>query len=378
MARLFLNPASEGLYHHSYDPISISSLDFNRLYTSRVIECVPSDHFTDISGSGEMQLAPQVFPPFGKLNFRTAAFFVPEHQIFSASEAWHNNQTMYKGRSFKLPTFKPYDVLNGFIAAHNGMRTLVKTIKESDPHDPDTDFPQIYEYDFIAITNNMSTLQFDFYKLNASGYRYYSFFKQLGYDFVSPPALFDASLPSGVANRYAYCKSFCDYSRSALPLLAYAKVYADYFIPGQFFNGSNIVKLLQSVHDIADMTVGGTPWFTASTGVVSPEACQYIYNCKTPVSQDMYTSAWNSPNSPLGTIPSDYGVGNNGGIISPYVDQNPYANCIVTNSDLLLFSLLIFSRSHTNYGLKSSVKARLTGKSALVGDDLVIKVRVDQ
>lgn len=338
MARLFLKPASEGLYHHSYDPISITSLDFNRLYTSRVLECVPSDHFTDISGDGELQLAPQVFPPYGKVNFRTAAFFVPEHQIFSASEAWHNNQTMYKGRTFKLPVFKPYDVLNGFIASRNGMRTLVKTINESDPHDPDTDFPQIYEYDFIDIVNNNSTLQFNFYKLNATGYRYYSFFKQLGYDFVSPPAVFDASLPSGVNNRYVYCKQFCDYYRSALPLLAYAKVYADYFIPGQFFNGSNIVKLLQSVHDVADMTVGGTTWFTASTGVLEPVACQYIYNCKTPVAQDMYTSAWNSPNSPLGTNPSDYGTPNNGSVISPYVSLSSYDSNTVGQDQFEVFS----------------------------------------
>ena len=141
MAKLFLKPASEGLYHHNYQPLTVASLDFGEPLVSRCIESVGSDKWNKISGSAELQLAPQIFPPFGDLYIRSAAFFCPEHQIFSASEAFHNNQTTYKGRAFKLPFIKPYYALNDYLSI-NTYSTLVAAIDNSasglNPYD---DFP---------------------------------------------------------------------------------------------------------------------------------------------------------------------------------------------------------------------------------------------
>ena len=341
MAKLFLKPASDGLYHHSYDPMSIMTMDFRWPSVSRVIETVPSDHFSKIYARGEMQLAPQVFPPFGRLYFRTASFFVPEHQIFSASEAYHSNQTMYKGRSFKVPNFNLYEAMNVPLTAYS---SLVQTVSSaSSPTSPAIDYPPEYSYDFQTIERSSGNTIVSFWKLSAEGYRYYSFFKSLGYDFVSLPYPFDMTVPTGYADIVAYLTSINTYcnKRSAMPILAYAKIYADYFMPGQFFNGDNMVKLLQSIHDMADMS----SYYTASTGVLTAAAIQLIYDtCKTPVVQDMYTSAWNSPNSPLGVSPSDYGSFNNGSLISPYISQiSTSSNDKVTqNSDF------VQSLSHSN------------------------------
>lgn len=325
MSRLFLKPASDGLYHHSYTPSTVVSMDFADPVVSRCIETVDSDKFNKIAVSGEMQLAPQIFPPYGDLYFRSAAFYVPEHQIFSASEAFHSNDTLYKGRAFKLPIVRPYEILNKICSdTTNGFATLVQTLSESTSgQNPYTNYPAPKDYDFIDLKQGIGgVLDYKFYKLTATGYRYYRFLKSLGYDFVTPPWLMYDTVPTQYSYRKDWIEEvYCNYFASALPILAFCKVYIDYFMPGQFFNRAQLVEFMQSIHD--NVAYNSSPFiFNSSTGFINSKAVLEIYNiCKTPVLQSMYTSAWNSPNSPLGLGPADYGSFNNGSIISPYLNQ---------------------------------------------------------
>lgn len=72
--RVNIKPASTGKYRHNYDVMTIASMDFNQLVISSVTECVASDEVNNYRGKARLRLAPQVFPAYGKLYLKSAAF----------------------------------------------------------------------------------------------------------------------------------------------------------------------------------------------------------------------------------------------------------------------------------------------------------------
>lgn len=103
---------------------------------------------------------------------------------------------------------------------------------------------------------------------------------------------------------------------NAFPLLAFAKIYTDYFLNPHMYNSHPLVAFLQHVHDSEDYTqspynyvngkIDGDTLFTILTSIVVP------------VEHNMYLDAWNSPNSPTGVAPDSQMFDfNQSGIIGP-------------------------------------------------------------
>lgn len=319
MTKLNLKSASQGLYHHSYKPSSIVSMDISQLNCVKIIEVNPRDKFTKIHGDGFLRLAPQVFPPYGKCYIKTAAFFVPSYQLLEYADAFHQNMNQYKSKACILPRMRAYDInrlfsLDSVIGASLQLSTLVDS--STNPVD-DRDLPSVNEFDFHNVVedpDNAGAPLFNYYKLNERGRYFYKVLKTLGYEFVS----FE------YRSTYINTIKTADYYVNVMPLLAYTKVYVDMFVNGNFYNTSTVVALLNAIHSGESYIVGTDYAYTYSSGILSLFGLALIFtHVLLPHEQNMYTEAWNSANSPDGTSPQLRMLGTQpSGLVSPYIDMD--------------------------------------------------------
>lgn len=285
MSKLFVKPAASGKYHHSYQPSTIASLDFGQLLPVQVIESVPTDEWRKFSARGLIRLAPQVFPPYGKCYVKSAAFFVPEHQIIEQSEAFHTDMAQFKGKGVVMPFIRARNINQMFFLSGNGLSTVVATLT-----DPSTYSGSDDSFDFVYVGFGSTT--YYFCKLTSLGSYYYKILKSLGYDFVSFPYW------SGITAQDI--SSGTDYIVDLLPFLAFLKVYCDYFLNGPFYDYSPLVTFLHSVRNCEDFILSGTTFYTSSSGLVTGDAILYcLKNLFVPHEYNMYNEAWNYPNSPF-------------------------------------------------------------------------------
>ena len=312
MARLNIKPAASGMSHHSYDVSTIASLDFGELLPVRCIETVKKDHFTQVQANGIIRLSPQVFPAYGKCFVKSAAFYVPEYQIFEASDAFHTNMSTWKGQSVKLPFFYSHQINNLFSQIQ--FSTMAYEVKNDNVSA--TTVPAFGTYDFVHLTNHDSALWFEYRKLTRYGEHCYKILKSLGYEFASYSAV------SGAALSVVSQTGQIEYN--ALPLLAYLKVYCDFFLNPQFYNDSPLVALLNAVQFGKDYSYMGNVLFNSSTGEVSQNGLNLFFaQTLLPHQGGMYLDAWNSPNSPDGSSPYTSMISSvSDGIISPYISSS--------------------------------------------------------
>lgn len=341
MTRVNIKPANRGLYSHKYDVSTIASLDLGELLPTRVIECVPTDRWENVHAEGILRLAPLVFPPYGKLFMKHAAFFVPEHQIIEFADALHENMDSFKGHAIKYPYFVAYYI--NFIfstysswGANSHYATLVRS--SATPVSNPT-----FDFDFIFVSGSQTAdMAFNYFKLNNLGRRLYKILKSLGYDFAS--YAFDSSSYS-----YSGVVGSASNKVNALKLLAYAKVFNDYFANAQSYNYTDMTSLLHDIrNNQSHYDASNNMEFDASTGLLYQRAIIKILEFALPHEQDMYTEAWNSPNSPLGVQQTFQDV-NPSGLLSPYqpvststadtIGVNDKINFIRNNADANLKSL---------------------------------------
>lgn len=311
MTRLNIKPAASSLSNHKFDVSTIASLDFGELLPTRVIETVKRDNFKKVSAKGILRLAPQVFPTFGKCYVKSAAFYVPEYQIFEASDAFHTNMNTWKGNAVKLP-YMDSVVFNEFFA-NSSYSSIVTTI--SGP--TISTAPAYGTYDFVVIKSNSD---FEYRKLTRVGQSIYKIFKALGYDFTC------FSFETGFTRSDIIATG--SYNMNMLPFLAYLKVYTDYFLNPNFYNSSPIVACLNAIQYGKSYVNNGTTWFDSSSGLIYANfitACLGVIQA-VPFQRTLYTDAWNSPNSPDGLSPASGMVAaNSTGLISPYeFDSSSY------------------------------------------------------
>ena len=306
MARVNIAPAVKGYSTHRSRPMSVGSLDFAQLVPTRVIECIKGDEFSKVHCKGFMRIAPAIFPAYGRLQLNSAAFFVPESQLVQQSDAFHDNMKTFKGRAVVMPKFHAYDI-NKFLtfaapvarpdSPFDISNPLVFAYRVGDDTHPSYEDPSILFhdddlYDFVYPFLDGSTYRSGLFRLTHKGRDAYKILKALGYDFASLWITSSSSESTILSNSQFFV--------SALPLLAYCKIYTDMFLNPHFYNSDLLVALLKSIHDCEDFSIGnGT--YTSSTGVISPEILESIfgYLLKVPFTHNLYLDAWNSNSKPV-------------------------------------------------------------------------------
>lgn len=293
--KLNLKAPAAGKSHHDYNPVTVTSLDFAEIIPTRVIETTLGDSFSKIQGNGVLRMTPQKFPPYGKLYIKNATFFVPESQLMMVSDAYHTKQITYQGKQVHEPKLSMFDLVNYIVGRANSPEWCTIVASNQDPTASGYTDPTA-AYDFIFPVNGSNPVKFSAYRLGYRGAKVFKLFKLLGYDFPSYKLVAgnaSATIDSG------------HYYVGALPLLAYLKVYVDMFLSGTFYNQSPLVSLLRAIKDVETFTYNGHTIYDSSTCRLDltyfiDMLDEYVL---TPHSGNMYTTAWNSLNSPDGVAP---------------------------------------------------------------------------
>lgn len=198
---------------------TITTQDISLLTPISVKELVPGDEFT-VKVNSFTRLAPLPCPTYGDMKLVNRAFFVPYRTIFLNWKEFIDNTpaTNFAGLTSKafIPTITIHSIFQALTTIDNGWMYIVSS---SD------------RYDFKSGSNYLA--------FTYQGKRVYQLLVSLGYQVWNAPSSFKVSL---------------------LPLLAYAKVYYDWYLPSPFIqsyyytryfvnSGSFAITSMQDAHD---------------------------------------------------------------------------------------------------------------------------------
>lgn len=313
MSKLNIKNPKNGSCSVECAPMSLVSLDYGRPQPFMMIDTVPSGDY-DAQGSALVRVCPQVFPPYGRMSLKHATFFVPENMLYQGSTAFHNDQKTFQGQNVIHPWFYGIQINQLFYEGN----LLSEAVVGADP--------AFEKYDFCALKPESewsAASPVVYRKLTTRGRKAFAILKSLGYDFVS------FSL-SGAGTTYSQYRATHEFKCNAYPLLAYMRIVVDKFMNGQLYESSPVVSFLNSVYSGRNVS-----WvYNSSDGHLASEGqdatniwISYFSNFGVMYESNIYNTAWNTINSPIGSNPSSslrdsFSYSSEGGIISPVNTYN--------------------------------------------------------
>lgn len=301
--------AAPGRNHFDVSQQYVGTMDFGSLVPVNWRMCRNGEHYK-IKPMSFLRCAPLVVPTFGRIRMIMDTFFVPYHQIF---ENWENfksrqsyvnaNGTAYAVTS--VPTISADDLLKLFYGTDgvdaptsNSFVTISSWINlEETPSI--LQFNQIARsrswsgyasealpaYDFVVgvhLTADSTIDQVKFGTLTQFGKMMYNIFVSLGYNLDFG---FNLPFPSTtLQTKYVYADQSAKVS--ALNLLAFVKVFVDWYQSNQFTNDSALRKVLQK---ITSTNYGVDLWYNDLVSL-----CVNYVRC---YDQDLYTASYLTPNA---------------------------------------------------------------------------------
>lgn len=199
---------------------NLTTMDFYSMKPVYVKEMIPNEKLV-VDMSVFTRLSPLVNPMLANVKLISRAFFVPFRTVFEAWNAYITQATAMTAHSgtgssssskkyypTKVPTFKANDLL----AVLMNYSTPINV--------NDTTFKPLGEYDFVNFNTTPNTKNY-YRKFTTEGKRIYDILLNLGYSF------------NFIKNNDYYSE---DIEFSSLPLLAYAKIWCDWFKNTQYEN----------------------------------------------------------------------------------------------------------------------------------------------
>lgn len=198
----------------------IGTTNFGELKPIYCESVIPSDRFT-LDVQSFTRLDPMPAPSMAEMYVHTRAFFVPYNTIFRGFSEFIDN-TLNTSASATLSNFKvPYMLESTVDLAFTDPALSELATSKDKPWD----IAIVKEYDPLGMPT------FDYYKLTPQGRRIYNILLSLGYNFT-----FDKE--NDAMAKY-----------SLLPLIAFCKVYLDWYVPSKYWQSDDdIIWLRQFVH----------------------------------------------------------------------------------------------------------------------------------
>lgn len=199
---------------------NLTTMDFYSMKPVYIKEMIPNEKLV-VDMSVFTRLSPLVNPMLANVKLINRAFFVPFRTVFEAWNAYITQataMTAHQGTGSssaskkyyptKVPTFKANDMLSVLVGKSTAVEVDAATLKPKG------------EYDFVDFRISPSTKKY-YRKFTTEGKRIYDILLNLGYSF------------NFIKNSDYYSE---DMEFSALPLLAYAKIWCDWFKNTQYEN----------------------------------------------------------------------------------------------------------------------------------------------
>ena len=245
----------------------ITTSNFMSLDVAKTLELVPGQS-VNIEHNVFTRLEPMPIPTFGNANINCRAFFVPFRTIFPAwndfiDDVVHVNQSQDISHISTVHMISNYEIVK-FLTA-NSCSELEDTT--DDPGSAD----DYEDYDIVTLEDINGVRTYRGYNLKPYGRRCLKILLSLGYAIN-----FDLTQP--------------DIMHSALPLLAFGKVYFDWYYPQAYTQDSRALSLMRwFVYDSDDFVE-----------VFGSQDLEDFFNIVSRVSydSDFFTSSWDNPAGP--------------------------------------------------------------------------------
>lgn len=313
----------------------ISTNDFGNLTVNYCREVVPGDKFSG-NVKSFCRLAPMPVPTFANIKMIQHCYYVKARSCWKPFDDFYaGRKTYYQGTSIQYNEV-PYitnDLLFDLFNA-TGYDILVKGVNDGESI-PASDIND-YVYDFAEKMDDTSYL---LYTLTTKGKRLYNLLRSVGINFNYSPE---------------------DKTKiSIMPLLAYARIFYDYYLPKRY---SNVNKLRYYL-----TLYSWTPDLALSFINDLANFMNIFYD------DDYFTSSWETPNSPI-TEQQTYGSvrvidpNNNvdgsgsfaGAVFNPKYGSglnNPYGNDSIADLDGLKLSQFGISalKAVYDYGMRKGL-----------------------
>lgn len=250
---------------------SITTQDFMQLNVANIMELVPGSKI-DVNMESFARLNPLVVPTFGRASMRNRAFFVPFRTIFRAwndfiTESVHVASDGYSSGNYNGTLVNYVPMVS--------MESLCDTFLNSVGQDSSDGTGFLYQ---VSANQNLTNVDVSYTSGGNTTYFCYTvkgrqavkLLEQLGYklDWQAPK----------------------DTYLSALPLLALAKIFVDWYFPQQYSNRLEYDILLALCNKDVNAGPVVLTWLEVNT-ILS--LCMYVQ-----YDSDLFVSAWDQPNSP--------------------------------------------------------------------------------
>lgn len=252
-----ISVASNKRSNFSLDSVHVTTGNFMEFSVAKCMELVPNQS-VKISHSIFSRLEPLSVPTFGRANIHSRAYFVPFRTLWPAWNDFITDTPHAFDSGNSIPTSAPY-ILNS---------VLIGALM--DPEYSSTNGATSVNCDFsYTLTSQAGGVVTRYYRFTPKGRVVYKILRSLGY---APE----------------FIPTTNDRRHSALPLLAVAKVYCDWYFPSEYTQNS----IYEYINNI----------FTYN-GVDNPFNQQKLFDifdlittvCYSP---DIFTSAWDKPSGP--------------------------------------------------------------------------------
>lgn len=264
--------------HNKFDlsKSHLTTMDFGEIVPLYVEETVPADKF-NISADYFSRMSPLVKPTYGRFDFRTVAAFVPYYMVAEDTDAFMAGKTTWEGKTPVLRHFTVYTMFD-YLCRNTGNSSAG------------------------------TSTNYDVTYIDGSGNRAYRVFTNKGKYILKIMNALGYALPQNVDIRTSsnWMADVGARKLSALPLLAFAKLYNDYMSQSQRYNSSPLSSFLQDVKYNKSITSTYN-----TTGAITATGLGIIFNnIFLNYDNDYFTSAWQTANNAINSIETIGSTGN--------------------------------------------------------------------
>lgn len=244
----------------------IGTTNFGELKPIFVESVIPGDHMS-IDLQSFTRLDPMPAPSMAEMFVHSRCFFVPYNTIFHGFNEFINN-TRNVNSSAGLSNFKVPYMTERCVCEAFKMHELSEEVGYSDAYD-------------IAIVKERldGNYIYQYRKLSVQGRRIYNILMSLGYNFTFDP----------VDNANA--------KYSLLPLIAFCKVYLDWYVPSKFWTSDTAIIDLRMFVNIDFDNLASVNDIFNSNGSIQDSALSDLFLTDFSVffTQDYFSNCLNSP-----------------------------------------------------------------------------------
>lgn len=294
------------------------------------------------------RVAPMVFPTYASIKMRVLTVFVPYYLISDFAESYIAGIPFHSGRKATGLYIKVGDLARIFYSSQLSLYADVtadtRFLQEYHPAENSDVTDALYVFKLIRYKTASDRVPVTtYFRLTPVGKYLYKLFRQLGFDVPR-----EVSMVKNVDGT-PYSINW-DKTLNAYPILCYIKAYADLLLPSSLYQTSNLVQYLAGVKSHSHTT-----YVDPSTGFLKylPLVDALLQCMRVYYDSDYFTSAWQSPNSPLSGLlsannfqPDAYHYNLSAGSTSSADEQMPNTKIV---GDTLSQQQLRFLRAFDNY-----------------------------